>query len=77
MTDVDAFKKYSFFPIQHDNLLKYYRLQFDMIWTAQEIDMSQDELCTTVSENTGVDLDDVKKVLDAFIQSNLIDMKLK
>ena len=42
MTDVDAFKKYSFFPIQHDNLLKYYRLQFDMIWTAQEIDMSQD-----------------------------------
>ena len=38
----DAFRKYSFFPIEHANLLKYYRLQFDMIWTAQEIDMSQD-----------------------------------
>ena len=36
------FQKYSFFPIEHENLLKYYRLQFDMIWTAQEIDMSQD-----------------------------------
>jgi len=42
MGDMDAFRKYSFFPIEHDNLLKYYRLQFDMIWTAQEIDMSQD-----------------------------------
>ena len=42
MTDSDDFRKYSFFPIEHENLLKYYRLQFDMIWTAQEIDMSQD-----------------------------------
>jgi len=42
MTNLDNFSKYSFFPIQHENLLKYYRLQFDMIWTAQEIDMSQD-----------------------------------
>ena len=42
MTGFDDFRKYSFFPIEHDNLLKYYRLQFDMIWTAQEIDMSQD-----------------------------------
>ena len=42
MINLDNFSKYSFFPIQHENLLKYYRLQFDMIWTAQEIDMSQD-----------------------------------
>jgi len=42
MTTDNDFSKYSFFPIHHENLLKYYRLQFSMIWTAQEIDMSQD-----------------------------------
>lgn len=36
------FSKYSFFPIHHENLLKFYRRQVDMLWTPQEIDMSQD-----------------------------------
>lgn len=36
------FSKYSFFPIQHPNILAFYRRQFDMLWTAQEVDFSAD-----------------------------------
>ncbi len=36
------FSKYSFFPILYESLLKFYRDQFDVLWTVGEIDMSAD-----------------------------------
>ena len=40
------------------------------------VDITQDELCAEISENNGVDVTTVKKILSAFIEHQLREMDI-
>ena len=62
------YSKYSFFPINYEPMLEFYRKQVDMFWTAQEIDMSADR---SDWETVDEDLKDVVKFVLCLPRSRL------
>ena len=63
--------RFVIFPIQHDDLWEWYKKQQACIWTAEEVDLSEDVTDWKMNKITQVEKDYITNILRLFTQSDV------